>query len=312
MANKIDSDPADDVSLGIALPNALAAAIAETASDFISQMNERAAARPSERATLAARRENFTVLGYALIGDDSRQRQIEDLLDVLRDVEPSMMNHARWRKAAFTGLEPQGMFARRSAGTPSVDPSCFEEARLPNLWELAEPLRYARFYRGGIGVLASIYAEDAFPLGGVLPYGPPAADVGCFLDSMNSTFLLHSVLAHASFVGRRLGRVDKVVVRTEWRGLAGRILLRPGQGAIRRDRPDHDPLPAEIVIEWRDLELAYDDSLCRVLRPLFRHFPTQVHPFYGDVLTPAFVRTELARFDWGTVRSLQGQEERVQ
>jgi hypothetical protein len=104
----------------------------------------------------------------------------------------------------------------RTASLLGMEQSYLEGMRLEHTGLLTGAFDYWRIYDCGIAITAESYHEDYATL---RQGGPP------HLSPLQILVKLHSLLAHARLLGQESPGVQQVIVRMDWRGLAGRVLM---------------------------------------------------------------------------------------
>ncbi len=278
---------------------ALDFAIKDTSTDFGTQLVKRRPHNNAEANVLALARAAFGTSAYALVDRDGRPVEIEPLRQSVQAYEG--MKDVAWQGRAWfvaPGPGPRASLRLRS----TLLRSFVEGYRLSD-FPFAEPrLAYWRLYENGLAVTAATYDEDAPSEFLNALHGGAVTIVPRFLDATHTIWRLHSLLAHARFVGEQVDGVERVLVQLEWVGLNGRRLLHCGADFAGFDQPDGILRPPVIDIRWSDLSDHYTDQVARVANQVFGCF---AQPSTANGLADAhFVRDELGRFKQPTVRPL--------
>jgi hypothetical protein len=107
---------------------------------------------------------------------------------------------------------------------------------------------------------------------------------------------LHSLLAHARIVGEETPGVEQVLVRMDWRGLAGRPLITAPHGGETMARAmAGDRFARNLNVPWPELRDQYFEALRRVALAFFDVFPNEGWTSPERWLTHELARTELTR-----------------
>ena len=99
---------------------------------------------------------------------------------------------------------------------------------------------------------------------------------------------LHSILAHARFVGQEMRSLSRVVVHMEWRGLSGRSLGYDEHHAASPTRVADDRFVKTVSLEWNEIRDSYFNALRKICLPIFSLFAS-----YGWLEPPTWFTKEL-------------------
>jgi hypothetical protein len=135
--------------------------------------------------------------------------------------------------------------------------------RLENTGLLAGAFDYWRVYDCGIVVTVESYHEDYAALRNG---GPP------HLTPLQIFVKLNSLLAHARLVGQEIPGVDQVVIRMDWRGLSGRMLMWDDSRVVSPMKVTDDRFVKTLTLSWTDLRDDHLAALRRVALPVFNLF----------------------------------------
>jgi Putative DNA-binding domain len=261
-----------------------------TADDFAAQARTLAINVPLgdiDRVNLAVTA--HCALGYALVDANGESIELENLRALAGRAAVGMRQYAYSRDgwALFLPLTASERSPQlRTEGNLAEERTYLEGMRLPNTMVLGGTLDYWRIYDLGFAVTAQSYRED---------YIGEKLGVPPYLTVAQTLLRLHSLLAHARIVGEETPGVEQVILRLDWRGLAGRPLLwAPSEDAVARAMAG-DRLVKNIVVPWFDLRDRYFDSLRRVALPFFDAFPNEGWTPPGQWLTREIAERELAR-----------------
>ena len=124
---------------------------------------------------------------------------------------------------------------------------------------------YWRVYGDGIVTNAESYIEDniAFRIG-------LAPD---FLLMRECLAKLHALLAHARLAGQEMLAVNQIVLRMDWRGLAGRNLCWTPESLVTGKKLAEDRIVKTITLSWPDLQSPISQP-CGALQLRFSAFST--------------------------------------
>lgn len=260
-----------------------------TAADFISQI---AATKvpPEEEAWFRAAARNFSVNGYALVGDDGDLLEIEDPHTLNERVGAGLRLHygksaMPFRHVRMSERAPQ----MRTGSLGGREVAYLEGMRLPNMAVLGGRDDYWRIYRQGVVAIAENYREDHI----------------VFRTESGSRFLLiqeclaklHGLLVHARLVGQEMPSVSQFLFRMHWRGLRDRTLGSDPDSVLMGGKKMVDELFVNMVtLPWSELRNSYFDALRRVVLPLIGLFNFS-GPTAAELLTPDFVNAELRKID---------------
>lgn len=273
----------------------LLAAVDATAADFTAQTEELAAEmQHPDQARMREIGRSFSVLGYALVGDEGELIEIEGLRTTIDRLSVALHRYAYHGWISFLPLTPPERAPQvRTARLLGRDQTYLEGMRLRASAAFFGSFDYWRFYETGIAVTAESYREDSARarMGGE-PY----------LTVLQVLFRLHSLLAHARLLGQETPGVQQVVVRMDWRGLKGRQLAYDPDRRFGTGRVADDRFMKTITLPWADLRDSYFASLRRVSLPILDMFPSGGMRAPEEWLTREAVEQELAKMQADTVR----------
>ncbi len=282
--------------MALTINDALGLAVRTINDDFGMQLVERPARNGGDKAVRPS--PAFGTSGYALVDRDGRLVEIEPLRQSVQACE--RMKDVAWRDWGwFAAPGPRASLKRQT----TLLRSFVEGYRLRDRPFAAPPFDYWRLYENGLAATAATYVEDAPSEFLSALHGGTVTIVPRFLDTTHTIWRLHSLLAHARFVGEQVAGVERVLVRLDWRGLDERCLLYRGSNLA--GPPPHGLLLApDVDIRWTDLRDHYADQVALVANQVFGRFeqPSGAHDF--DLADANFVRDELAQFGLSTVRLL--------
>ncbi len=275
----------------------LHAAMDATAEDYSAQTQELAAlvgANDQVRVRQAIRA--FCTLGYAFIGDDGEALELDNLRGLNDRVSVAMHKYAYNGWASFLPLTvPERAPQIRTATLLGQDRTYLEGMRLPATKVLPGALDYWRVYDSGIAVSAESYRED---------YARTRNSVSVpYLTVLQVLWRLHSLLAHARLAGQETPGVQQTLVRMDWRGLKGRMLMWDHDGTyVAAGRVADDRFLKTDALPWGDLRDSYFECLRRVALPFLDVFPTGGGPPPAEWLTRECVEREFAKLDFSAAR----------
>jgi hypothetical protein len=273
----------------------LLAAIDSTAKDFASQAADlaRNVAEPDQTWVVGAAA-RFSALGYALLDAEGEPIELSGMRGLIDRVAREMENYADAGWSAFypvNGVRERAP-QQRLETLAGAEAAYLEGMRLDagNLWGSVD---YWRLYEAGIGVWVDSYREDSIRAkNGGNPY----------LTAAQILFHLHSVLAHARLMGQQTMGVTQVVVRQDWRGLSGRMLMWDRQRFVAPGTCVDDRFAKTTILNWGELRDDYLQSLRRVAIAFLDVFPPAGWRSPEEWLTRDVVERELAKFEGGKVR----------
>lgn len=276
----------------------LVAKVEIVSADFSAQSRSLAAEAPdADKARVLMAATAHCCLGYALVDGAGEAIELGSLRALvgraavgMRQVAQSRDEWTSFLPLTAASRAPQ-MRATTAASGEIVD-QYLEGMRLPSLAVVHPVLDYWRVYKSGVAVTAQSYREDHI--------GELLREAG-YLTVAQTLFRLHSVLAHARFVAVETPGVEQVVMRMDWRGLAGRPLLQsPREGSLARPMAA-DQFVKTLTMAWAELRDRYFDALLGVAMPFFDAFPYEGWPPPQQWLTREFAEAELRRSN-ATVR----------
>jgi Putative DNA-binding domain len=239
-------------------------AIDATAQDFTTQTEALAALAPAEQARIRAAGRQFAILGYILLDAEGEPIEIENVRGVNERVSVAMHQYAYTGWASFLPLTvPERAPQIRTGTLLGREYNYLEGMRLENTGLLTGAFDYWRIYECGLAVTVESYHEDYVTVrrGGV----PHLAPLQIFVK-------LHSLLAHARLLGQEIPGVHQIVVRTDWRGLAGRTLMWDEANVVSPVKLTDDRFAKTMTLSWADLRDDYFTALRRVSLPVFDLF----------------------------------------
>lgn len=272
----------------------LHAAIDASAQDFTVQTEALAALAPQEEARIRAAGRQFAALGYLLLDAEGEPIEIENVRGVNDRVSVAMHQYAYTGWASFLPLTvPERAPQIRTGTLLGREYSYLEGMRLENTGVLAGAFDYWRIYECGLAVTVDSYHEDYVTVrrGGA----PHLAPLQIFVK-------LHSLLAHARLLGQEIPGVHQIVVRTDWRGLAGRTLMWDESRVVSPVKLTDDRFVKTITLSWADLRDDYFTALRRVALPVFDLFANAGWLEPGTWLTPELVVQEFAKLQVSGMR----------
>jgi hypothetical protein len=203
----------------------LRAAMESTADDFTKQTQTLAGiVGPVDRPRVLLAASAFCTLGYALVGEGGETIELESLRSLSDRASVGMHERAYNGWTSFLPLmAPERAPQIQIETLLGQDRAYLEGMRLPNTNVLGGAFDYWRIYEAGVAVSAESYREDYVRTarGGSVPY----------LNVLQVLWRLHSLLAHARLIGQENPGVQQLIVRMDWRGLAGRMLMWDYEGS---------------------------------------------------------------------------------
>jgi hypothetical protein len=273
----------------------LLAAVEATAQDFATQAEALAGLVESkEQARVRAAGQQFSVLGYALVNADGEPMDIENVRGVNDRVSVTMHRYAYTGWASFLPLTvPERAPQIRTASLLGTEHSFLEGMRLEHTGVLTGAFDYWRIYDCGVAVTAESYQEDYATLSqGGAPHVSP----------LQILVKLHSLLAHARLLGQEIPGVQQVIVRMDWRGLAGRMLMWDTTRVVSPVKVTDDRFVKTVTLPWADLRDDYFAALRRVALPFFSLFANAGWLDPDSWFTPELVEQEFAKLRLATMR----------
>jgi hypothetical protein len=272
----------------------LVAAVNETAADFQVQTAALAAkVKPEQRPEIELAGDSFSAMGYALVGGEGELAQIPDLRRAIDQASIAMSRYAHYGWSSFLPLTViERAPAVRMGSLADEEASFLEGMRVDNTALLSSAYDYWRLYDFGIGVSVESF-RDNWTRQGVDPV--PRLTPAWILAS------IHSLLAHARLVGQEIPGIAQVVVRIDWRGLLGRVLMWDDIHVASPQRLASDRFAKTIDLSWAELRDDYFTALRRVAMPVFGLFSNRGYFDPEELLTPEIVRREFERVQRGTM-----------
>jgi hypothetical protein len=218
----------------------------------------------------------YAAVGYALVDFDGAPVPLVDLRARNETVARSsrlFTTYPHFLPLTTPDLAPQ----IRPDTIAGRETNYLEGARLENARTLAGEVDVWRLYDLGVACCVSSFREDY--VGAAITSPVP-------FDGWMMLLKLHRTLVHARFTAQGLDAVANVVVRLDWRGIAGRTLsLSTEGGTISVYRPAGDSFVHTVTIPWALLRDNYPAALTTLARPLFAVF-NLADDFYRLVLDP--------------------------
>jgi len=270
----------------------LTAASDATADDFISQV---AATQipPEDEIWFRPKSQNFTVNGYALVGNDGDLLAIENPSTLNEHVGTALRSHFQRSNMPFRHVRAAERAPQfRTAKLLEREVGYLEGMRLPTMPVARGTEDYWRIYEQGIVTIAESYLEDhiAFRTGSRLR----------FLLVSESLARMHGLLAHARLIGEQTPAVNQIVVRMDWRGLRNRTLCWDRDTVVFGGKKlADDRFARTFTLSWSELRGSYFPALRRTLIPFFSMFDFPGQPDAATWLTQTLVQEELTKIDHG-------------
>lgn len=277
----------------------LKAAIADTCADFEVQVEALAGLVPESAAddleTVLNAKNSFAAVGYLLLGEDGTPVKLEGLRALIQTADLYMHQYAYYGWSSFLPLFPLERAPQIRTGVlEGEDVEYLEGMRLENTGLLTNNYDYWRLYELGMGITIESYDEDA--------PRQRASSGTPYLQVRWALVRLHSVLVHARFLGAEVGGVQQVMVRMDWRDLAGRRLQWDQSRSVSPATPATDRYAKTLTLPWVDLIDDYFGCLRRVSLELFKIFPSEGRRDPEEWLTKEFVEREFGRSDVSGLR----------
>lgn len=255
--------------------------------DYLTQV---AAALPTDgdkrKHHLAQADTAFAAIGYALVNADGALVAIPDPRALNDAVAVQIRSYAYRGWAHFLPLTtPDRAPQLRPDTIAGRETNYLEGMRIENANVLFGEVDYWRIYDLGLAVTVSSYRED------YVASRHGRADR--YLDVRSVLIKLHSALAHARFVAQGLGDVASIVVRLDWRDIAGRTLRLGDDGMISPGTPAAERFLRTVTLPWALLRDDYAQALARLAQPLFSVFNLPAD-YQTMVLEPKFIADQFA------------------
>jgi hypothetical protein len=266
----------------------LLAAIEATAPDFATQTAALAAlVGPADQDRVHAAGRQFCSLGYLLLDAEGGPMEIENLRSVNDRVAVAMHRYAYSGWSSFLPLTtPERAPQIRTGSLLGTDHSYVEGMRLEKTGLLASAFDYWRVYDCGIAMTVESYHEDYAAL---RSGGPP------HLTALQILVKVHSLLAHARLLGQEIPGIHLVVIRMDWRGLSGRMLMWDDAHVVSPVKVTDDRFVKTLTLSWADLRDDYFAALRRVALPIFNLFANAGWLEPDTWLTRELVEREFAK-----------------
>jgi len=261
-----------------------------TRAEFVSQLPLLAVTSPAEEQNrILLAKKAHCALAYTLVDGAGDPIELANPRSLVQRAAVGMRQVAlaadEWH--AFIPLTHwQRAPQMQTISTAASEVTFLEGMKPPNAEIVGDVVDYWRIYEAGVAVCAQSYREDYIAAKiKALPY----------LTIALTLRRLHSLLAHARFVGEETPGVEQVAVRMDWRGLAGRpLLIAPHEDALGHAMTT-DALPRTIIVNWAELRDRYFDALKRIALPFFDAFPNGGFLPPEQWLTREFAEVELQR-----------------
>jgi len=227
-------------------------------------------------------------LGYALIDGEGRSLELAGLHGL---IDRAAVGMAAYASNGWYAFFPRAVQSGQDK-TDDHGASYLESRRLnPEIIGLSHD--YWRLYHSGIGVWADIYREDLDRSNTRSPYILLAFVI----------LRLHSILAHARFIGQQSPGLMRVLIRQDWQGLQGR-LLSSEKGHMLAKRPCvEDRFSKTTSFLWSELR---DDYFSVLLKTCLSFLDAFSFDGWRDTpdgwLTRDYIERELTKFDTGRVK----------
>ncbi|WP_108521313.1 helix-turn-helix domain-containing protein [Bradyrhizobium algeriense] len=269
-------------------------AVDAIAQDFTTQTEALAALAPAEETRIRAAGRQFATLGYILLDAGGEPIEIENVRNVNERVSVAMHQYAYTGWASFLPLTVPERAPQTRIGTLlGKEYSYLEGMRLENTGLLTGAFDYWRIYGCGLAVTIESYHEDYVTVRhGVLPH----------LTPLQIFVKLHSLLAHARLLGQEIPGVHQIVVRMDWRGLAGRTLMWDETNFVSPVKLTDDRFAKTMTLSWPDLRDDYFMAFRRVALPVFDLFANAGWFEPITWLTPELVEREFAKLQVAGMR----------
>lgn len=274
----------------------LRAALDDTAADFGAQTRLLAEkVEPKYRDDILRAGANYSALGYALVDSEGGLIEIANPRKLNERVSIEMHRYAYYGWGSFLPLNvPERAPQIRTSTLAGQEARFLEGMRLENTGLISSAFDYWRLYERGIAVSVESFRDDWRREGERFPL---------HLTPSWILIAIHSLLAHARFVGQEVPGVAQVTVRMEWRGLAGRMLAwdrlrHAASGVTLAD----DRFTNNVTIEWSTLRDSYFEALRRVALPFLRIFENSGWFDAEEWLTRKAVETQFAQQRMNTIR----------
>lgn len=165
--------------------------------------------------------------------------------------------------------------------------------RVPGSNFIGGAFDYWRVYEAGIAVTAESCRED---------YTRNRDGGRPTLQLLTVFFRIHSLLVHARLLGQEHPGLQQVLLRMDWRGLAGRMLTYDQHRFVVLGTVVNDRFVRTIVLRWTELRDSYFETFRRVTLPFLEVFPSAGWPAPAEIVTREIVEREFARMQFNTVR----------
>lgn len=276
----------------------LIAAVNETAADFTVQtraLAERVDAKFQKQIIEAGG--TYSALGYALVDADGELIEIENPRAVNDRAAVAMHRYAHYGWGSFLPLHvPERAPQMRMSSLAGKEVTYLEGMRVENTGLISSAFDYWRIYECGIAVSVESFRDNWSR------DGRPAVP---HLTPLWILVAIHSLLAHARLVGPETSGVAQVVIRMEWNGLSGRMLMWDDFRVVASSKLVDDRFAKTIPLAWSELRDDYFGALRRVALPILTLFTTQGWFQPETWLTPEAVRTEFSRLQVATMKMFE-------
>lgn len=242
----------------------------DASADFVRQTDllmANIADKDAEHREAAARGKSaHAVIGYALIDDAGTPLPFQRLRHLAEQADVFMGQYASYGWQSFLVLHPEERAPQiRPAVVGGKETQYLEGMRLEHTGLIAGSYDYWRMYEDGFAVSVESYVEDA-------ARAQPRSGTPYILVNW-ALVRLHSILAHARYLGALLGPPNQLVVRMTWKGLEGRRLQRSQDRFMSPGLFTGDRFTKTITVPWTDLRDDHFGALKRLALPFFDIFP---------------------------------------
>jgi hypothetical protein len=264
----------------------LKAACGSTATSFSTQIEELIPLVDAQnRDRIRDAGSNFAVLGYALVGEDGELLCLDELRAVNARANIGMHQYAYYGWNSFLPLHvPERAPQIRTESLLGEERPFLEGMRLHNTGVLSAALDYWRMYEDGICCFAESYRDD---------YAGRSERLGVSL----SLIKLHSILAHARLVGQEMPAIAKIILRMEWKGLAGRYMMWDRDMMASSLRIADDRFTRTITLDWAEVRDDYFQALRKISLPFFNLVPIDGAVDSGAWFTRSRIQETFASFN---------------
>jgi hypothetical protein len=277
----------------------LRAACDATSDEFAEQARQDVGLTGQDAVAFRAAADNHVTIGYAIIGNDGNAIALETPTIVNSRVNVALHRYADYGWTYFYPVRmPERAPQYRTAILAGREHNFVEGMRLAASAVYSGAAEYWRIYEAGFCCLSHSYREDYNTI--VHGFDPGV------LTTLQCLMKFHGMLAHARLMGEELAEPNLVMLRMDWRGLAGRRLAfdhqaRGVSAMASATAFTGDRYAKTLTFKWSDLRDDYFAILKRLCVGFFAIFGD---PGFNpeELVTREWIEREFSRLQVGSIR----------